>query len=213
MGRARSFQTQDILERATLLFWRNGYNGTSMRELVDATGLAKASLYNAFGNKEDIFLAVLNYYIEQKQCISTKPLREIANGRDALDAYFANLAHNTLENKKTPGCLLVNTAAEQAIHEPAMRELVDKGMSRTEGYLAKTVARGIKDGSISPNVDPYLAGACLVNVVVGIRVMACKGISEKKLHQVIEANLKAHTPKPSKTAARQQHDRHIAYFL
>lgn len=213
MGRARSFQTQDILERATLLFWRNGYNGTSMRELVDATGLAKASLYNAFGNKEDIFLAVLAYYIDQKQTNTLKPLREISNGREALETYFANMARNTIENKKTPGCLLINTATEQGIHEPAMRALVDRGMSRTERFLANTVARGIKDGSIYSSTDPSLAGACLINMVAGIRIMACKGITEKKLNQVIKANLNAHAPKASKAAIRHQQDRHIAYFL
>lgn len=194
MGRARSFDNQDILERATRLFWRNGYNGTSMRELVEATGLAKASLYNAFGNKEEIFKSVLNYYIEQKQTRTLAPLAKDVPARDALLAYFDNIVRMTMENQQTPGCLLVNTATEQGIHDQSMRALVDRGMSRTETKLAQTVARGIADGSISAEVNPEEAGFCLVSVVVAIRVMARKGVARPKLEQLVKANLEAHAP-------------------
>lgn len=194
MGRARSFDNQDILERATRLFWRNGYNGTSMRELVEATGLAKASLYNAFGNKEAIFRSVLDYYIEQKQTRTLAPLERDVPAREALQAYFENLVRMTMENRQTPGCLLVNTATEQGIHDQSMRALVDRGMSRTENRLAKTVARGIEDGSIAPNTNPQEAGFCLVSVVVAIRVMARKGIEKPKLEQLVASNLDAHAP-------------------
>lgn len=196
MGRARSFDNQDILERATRLFWRNGYNGTSMRELVEATGLAKASLYNAFGNKEEIFRSVLNYYIEQKQTRTLAPLDKEIPARDALIAYFDNLVRMTMENQQTPGCLLVNTATEQGIHDQSMRALVDRGMSRTEARLAQTVARGISDGSISADVNAEGTGFCLVSVVVAIRVMARKGVEQTKLEQLVRANLDAHAPAP-----------------
>lgn len=197
MGRARSFDNQDILERATRLFWRNGYNGTSMRELVEATGLAKASLYNAFGNKEEIFRSVLDYYIEQKQTRTLAPLNKEIPAREALITYFDNLVRMTMENHQTPGCLLINTATEQGIHDQSMRALVDRGMSRTEARLAQTVERGIKDGSIAKNIVPEDAGFCLVSVVVAIRVMARKGVERPKLEQLVRSNLDAHAPAPA----------------
>lgn len=202
MGRARSFDEQDILERATQLFWRHGYNGTSMRELVDATGLAKASLYNAFGSKEEIFLTVLDYYINEKQTQAIAPLvDERLSGREAIQTYFNNVKHATLNNRKTPGCLLINTAAEQAIHDPDMRDVIDRGMSRTEAHLAKAVQRGIEDGSIAPETDPAQAGFCLVNMVISMRILACRGTSEDKLTSLIRANIDAHAPATQNASA------------
>ena len=196
MGRSRSFNNEDILEKATNLFWRNGYNGTSMRELVAETGLAKASLYNAFGHKEDLFLAVLDYYIEQKQTRTLASLSCNLEGRPALQAYFAILLQQTAHNSDTPGCLLVNTAAEQGIHHEEMRTIVDKGISRTERHLIETVERGVKDGTIAKATNPDIAGSCLLTLVIGIRVMARKGVNIEKLETLVEASLNAHTPAP-----------------
>ena len=194
MGRARTFDDQDILERATRLFWRNGYNGTSMRQLVDITGLAKASLYNAFGNKQDIFHSVLKYYIDTKQTQSLALLAQGRTGRQALEAYFANIVRVTAQNSPTPGCLLVNTAAEQGPHQASMRDIVDRGIKRTERHLANTVQRGIEDGSINPGADPELAGFCLTTMLLGIRVLARKGVDIEKVRSLIKANLDAHAP-------------------
>ena len=196
MGRARSFDNQDILERATRLFWRNGYNGTSIRDLMEVTGLAKASLYNAFGSKEELFHSALNYYIDKKQSQSLALLSGGENGRDALLTYFNNLFNVTAQNHLTLGCLLVNTAAEQGIHDEAMREIVDRGMQRTESHLVATLQRGIDDGSIAPSTNPENAALCLIAMILGIRVMARKGIEPERVKALIDTNLHLHAPEP-----------------
>ncbi|WP_114010578.1 TetR/AcrR family transcriptional regulator [Cohaesibacter intestini] len=194
MGRARSFDDQDVLERATRLFWRQGYKGTSMRDLVEATGLAKASIYNAFGTKEDLFKSVLSYYIDNKQTHSLSFLEGGSNGREALLAYFNNVLCVTLENQSTAGCLLVNTATEQCATDTAMKGLVDHGMERTQRTLISTVTRGIEDGSIAPSVDAETAGLCLMGTLLAIRVMARKGVDTQWVTKLIRANLEAHIP-------------------
>lgn len=194
MGRARAFDSQDVLEKAMLLFWRYGYNGTSMRDLVQATGLAKASLYNAFGNKEDLFIEVLNHYISAKQTKGLTILENTQPARTALETFFANIAKATLDNHTTPGCLLVNTASEQGPHDLQIRQVIDRGMSRTERIIRETIERGIKDGSIHPDTDPETASLCLITMLVGIRVMACKGIEQERLENLIQTNLTIHTP-------------------
>ena len=200
MGRTRGFDEQDILQKATEIFWRNGFNGTSISDLIDATGLAKASLYNAFGNKEDLFLTVLKFYIDQRNVHLIKPLDSVNPGRKALELYFDAVSKATIENKQTPGCLLVNTAAEQGIHDPKMRSIVDQGMTDAENFLKRTVARGVEDGSIDSSTDPEISGLCLINLVLGIRVMACKGIKTSQVKTLIQSSLDKHAPKPDHSA-------------
>ncbi|MCT4654560.1 MAG: TetR/AcrR family transcriptional regulator [Cohaesibacter sp.] len=196
MGRARGFNDHDVIEKATHIFWKNGFNGTSMRDLVEVTGLAKASLYNAFGNKEALFVEVLNHYINKKQTTGLTPLLTIEPAREALSVYFDNLTKATEENHSTPGCLLINTATEQGNHEARFRDIVDRGISRTENHLKQALERGIKDGSIDPSIDPEISAFCLVSVVIAIRAQACKGIESTKVRALIEANLAAHAPAP-----------------
>lgn len=196
MGRHRTFDNQDILDRATELFWRNGFNATSMRDLMQATGLAKASLYNAFGNKDDLFQAVLQNYIEGRQSRNLAFLENQPTGRAALEAYFDNILRNTSENRSTPGCLIVNTAAEQGTGNEPIRSIVEKGIERTERHLARTIARGVEDGSIRADVDPDTAALCISATLLGIRVLARAGASTDKIAKLIRSNLECHAPKP-----------------
>ena len=194
MGRLRSFNEEDVLERATELFWCNGFNGTSMSELVETTGLAKASLYNAFGNKEDFFKAVLSHYIEKKQSKNLAFLKDGENGRVALEAYLHNILHVTTATSPSLGCLLVNTATERGMHDAAIRKIVDGGMSRTEQHIAAAIERGIQDGSIADTADPNKGALCLIAMILGIRVMARKGDRTERIRTLITANLDAHAP-------------------
>lgn len=203
MGRHRSFDNNDILDRATNLFWRNGFNATSMRDLMEATGLAKASIYNAFGSKEDLFLTVLEHYTEQRQKRTLAFLNGFDNGRAALEAFFDNVLRTTIENKSTPGCLLINTAAEQGMMDEASCSIVDRGMKRTEQALAKAVARGICDGSICHSANAETAGLCLMAMLMSIRVMARKGADEVKVAKLIKVNLDCHAPKPQPATPRK----------
>jgi TetR/AcrR family transcriptional repressor of nem operon len=194
MGRARTFDDLDILERAMRLFWRNGYNGTSMRDLMAETGLAKASIYNAYGNKKDLFHCVLNHYIDKKQPKSLQLLTQ-GSGRDGLESYFSNILRVTIENHQTPGCLLVNTATEQGIHDEAMRSIVERGMERAEKHLAMAIERGVVDGSIDPETHPETAALCLIATILGIRVIARKRADASKVETLIKANLDKHAPR------------------
>lgn len=65
MARPREFEEGEVLDRALHAFWSKGYEGTSVQDLVDETGLGRASLYGAFGDKEQLFKRVLAHYVER----------------------------------------------------------------------------------------------------------------------------------------------------
>ena len=95
-----------------------------------------------------------------------------------------------------PGCLIVNTAAEQGTGNEPIRSIVEKGIERTERHLARTIALGVEDGSIRADVDPDTAALCISATLLGIRVLARAGASTDKIAKLIRSNLECHAPKP-----------------
>ena len=65
MAKPESFDRVDIIEKVTKVFWTKGYNGTSMQDIVDATGLNRSSIYNSFGDKHSLYLDTLKHYKKQ----------------------------------------------------------------------------------------------------------------------------------------------------
>lgn len=109
MAGAKQFDPEEALYRAMLVFWRKGYDGTSVQDLEAATGLGRGSLYNAFGGKESLFLTILVRYGER---FGAPPLRHLAEEdvreglRRTLDAQVERLTQPGIPR----GCLIVNTA-------------------------------------------------------------------------------------------------------
>src|SRR5688572_23098070 len=106
MSRPREFDTEDVLDKATRLFWRRGYGGTSLHELEAAMGIGRTSIYAAFGGKEDLFLQVVDHYDARY----SRQLRDaLAAGgpvRDAVRRYFDALLAAFANPNLPLGCLV-----------------------------------------------------------------------------------------------------------
>jgi TetR/AcrR family transcriptional repressor of nem operon len=89
MARPREFDEDAVLDAAVQCFWKQGYETTSVRDLVAQTGIAAASLYNAFGDKRSLYGRALDHYVEVsiadriRRCEALPPCRAIATGKDA----------------------------------------------------------------------------------------------------------------------------------
>ncbi len=124
----RQFNEDQALDSALELFWRKGYGATSMPELAQATGVLRGSLYNAYGGKEGLFLAVFARYQQgflAAACETLKP----ADTREALKAFFSFAIASMKSGEAARGCLSTKTAVdENAAAEPireALRGMVD----------------------------------------------------------------------------------------
>src|SRR3954470_23121290 len=109
-GRPRTFDDDDVVERAMHLFWRRGYATTSMRDLTDAVGVLPGSLYGAFGDKHALFVLALERYAEDTR----ETAERLRQGRRALARLRALLTAALEAAAEEPGrgCMLGNTAAE-----------------------------------------------------------------------------------------------------
>src|ERR1700758_3255761 len=107
MARPREFDEGAVLDAAVQCFWKQGYEATSVRDLVAKTGITAASLYNAFGDKRALYQRALDHYVEASsaeriaRCERLPPLR-------AIEEFFAEIVKSSLDDRDRKGCMLVN---------------------------------------------------------------------------------------------------------
>ena len=110
MTRKIDFDRDDIIEKAMNTFWLKGYEGTSLKDLLDSTGLQKGSLYNTFKSKEDLFLLCLDRYAQYSRSFFYKE----GDPKVYLKDFFTRLVEEGHSLKENKGCLIMNTCLEFA---------------------------------------------------------------------------------------------------
>ena len=108
-GRPRAFDVDQALDAALRVFWRQGYEGTSLADLTAAMRVNRPSLYAAFGNKERLFRRVLDHYGRGAQAIREEALRQ-PTARAAVEHLFRALVDSMGDSRNPRGCLMVQSA-------------------------------------------------------------------------------------------------------
>jgi TetR/AcrR family transcriptional regulator, transcriptional repressor for nem operon len=171
MARPREFEESAVLNAATRCFWKQGYEATSVRDLVEHTGITAASLYNAFGDKRALYEKALDHYIEGsiadriRRCQSLPPLR-------AIEVFFEEIVKRSLNDRDRKGCMLVNAALDMAPHDPAFRKVVAEVLISIEAFFQRCVGAGQADGTIVRSLPAETLAQNLLGVLMGIRILA-----------------------------------------
>ena len=194
MARTRDFDRDIVLDRAMRVFWRNGYEATSIHDLVAATGISRSSMYTTFGGKEDLFLAAVDAYVHRISRERLAFLSAEGSARAAIARYFDALIDFSLGQGYRLGCLLTNSAVELA---PKSRE-VDRKLAEVfdgvEEAFASAIRRGQAEGDIRRDEDPAALARFLVSTVQGLRVLARSRPKEGLLRDVARIALGALAP-------------------
>jgi len=172
MSRPREFEEDAVLDAVRDCFWAGGYQATSMRDLAEHTGLTTASLYNAFGDKHALYRAVLERYTTTGLARFSEMFESGLAPLQVLEAFFAAIVREALDDKQRKGCLAVNTALEVAPHDDDLKRLVTQGFQRLEAHLEQCVAAGQADGSIQSTQSSGDLAKMLLCAVLGLRVLA-----------------------------------------
>ncbi|WP_327312820.1 TetR/AcrR family transcriptional regulator [Streptomyces sp. NBC_01235] len=172
MARTKEFDPDTALRSALELFWRRGYEATSMADLVEHLGIGRASIYATFGNKHDLYLKALDRYGETHQPLL---LRELSQPGPALPAVRAVVrrfaAEATDEGRRTYGCLVTNTAAELAPHDSAAAHRVELSWEHLETLLESALVRAQAQGELPAERDPRGLARMLLVLLQGLRVV------------------------------------------
>lgn len=185
MGRHRQFNENEALEAALSVFWQKGYEGASLEDLTQATGVARPGLYAAFGNKEKIFLKALDLYDAaymgfMREALDEPTSREVVARilRESVSVQTANADH--------PGCLGINGAlACSDDAEPIRRELIRR-RSATQQALNDRLERARREGDLPPSADSTTLAAFVMTLSQGMAVQAKAGASRQMLDALVE---------------------------
>ncbi len=171
MPRPRAFDTDTALDAARDTFWRLGYEATTLTDLTDAMGIARPSLYNAFRDKEALFLAALNRY-SAAYAPMLAALDAEPDGRSAVAAYLAGAAAGLAQPDAPGGCFVVGHAARSGDHEPALRAALTENRRALEAAFAARLIRAQADAQLAAEEDPAVLAAFFVGTISAMAVRA-----------------------------------------
>jgi TetR/AcrR family transcriptional regulator, transcriptional repressor for nem operon len=170
MAGVKQFDREEVLERAMAIFWRNGYQATSIQDLVGATGVNRGSLYAAFGDKCGLFLAVLDHYAER---IGQPTLAELnrPDPREAIEAMFESIIQRTSNPAWPRGCLNTNTALECPGSGDDIGRKIAEHLGQQESAIYQVVRRAQLEGSLDARQDARALARFFVGVAHGLNAV------------------------------------------
>jgi TetR/AcrR family transcriptional repressor of nem operon len=185
MARTKEFNEDQALDKAIEIFWHKGYNGTSAQDLVTHLGLSRSSLYDTFGDKQKLFAQSLLRYQKQSQDQVIKLLDESENVKETLHDIFKQAIIESLEDRITKGCFMVNSSVELAMHDEEIAKIVKNNSQTMEEVFTKAVQKGQAAGHISKVTDAKVLARFIFNNYSGIRVLARTGERDKQVYDDI----------------------------
>ncbi len=191
IGRPRQFDPDEALDSAMQLFWRKGYEATSLHDLLEATGLSKSSLYQAFGSKHLLFERSVNRYRRDIVREMEEMLAQAQSGRVFIEQLFLGLSAETHGKNARRGCLLMNTASEFAQSDPLIAKLVKQGTDAFGSIFEAAVAQGKKEGVIPKDKDTRALAAFLLTSLSGLKTLIKAGAGADEVKAVTGVILSA----------------------
>jgi TetR/AcrR family transcriptional repressor of nem operon len=171
MGRPVEYDQGKVLDSVVKLFWAQGYEATSMKNICEVTGLQPGSVYAAFGSKRALFLAAIDAYFEQ----SIDNLKAILAGEgtplERVRELFMYIVGDTCR-KDSHGCLLVNALLETQADDAELRKCITAMFRRLEVAIKEVLVEAAACGELDAVKDPAIQAKLLINNIFGLRVYA-----------------------------------------
>ncbi|WP_294609447.1 TetR/AcrR family transcriptional regulator [uncultured Roseovarius sp.] len=165
----KTYQDFDVLDAAMRAFWEHGYQGTSIADLVEATGLNRGSLYAGFKDKRSLYIDTLEHYDRIYRVAFLNQLRQLNDPKAAIMAAFTSVE---VGNEDLPGgCLMVNSTLEVAPHDPEIAALVEASMGQVEGFFLECLHRADQQGTLALGLRPGDTAKVLMGMMVGLLVI------------------------------------------
>jgi AcrR family transcriptional regulator len=189
-GRPRAFDRDAALDKALELFWRQGYEGTTLSDLTQAMGINRPSLYAAFGNKEELFRKAFERYLAGPGAFATQAL-DLPRAVDVARSLLYGAVKLTTGPETPTGCLSVRCSQACGPEgEPARQEAVTRRKA-DEAAIRRRFERARAEGDVPADCDPADLARFVVTVSDGIAVQAAGGATPGDLRRVADAALRA----------------------
>ena len=167
----KQYDESHVLDRAMEAFWVNGYEATSINDLVAATGINRGSLYHAFTDKHEFFLRALQHYDRRHREDFLAAVARKHAPREAILAAFRQVVAAAESGRDRKGCLLVNTALELSPHDPEVERIVKASLEKVEHFFRSMIKAGQKEGTIRADLSAVETARLLFSLFLGLRVI------------------------------------------
>ncbi|WP_299896975.1 TetR/AcrR family transcriptional regulator [uncultured Aquimarina sp.] len=189
MPKVETFDRTNVLHNATEVFHKKGYNGTSMQDLVDATGLNRSSIYNSFGSKLGMFMEVLSFYRNNGNKQMGKEIVQNQNALDTLQSIFCWYVTDIIEDKDHKGCLIVNCKSEMVNQEPLIRSFMEQNQEQMMAFLEDVVHNGQMEKIINEDQTATQYALYLYSSIQGLRMTGILNTNKEELENLIHTIL------------------------
>ncbi len=190
MPKVETFNRNEVLQKATEVFHKKGYNGTSMQDLVDATALNRSSIYNSFGSKLNMFLEVLSYYQSYHNNNFSQGLANSYNAKEAIETIFDLNLSEILHDNDRKGCMIVNCKSEMANQETSIQSFMEKNQDRMIAMLEDIVSKGQMEKIFNQEQTANQYALYLFSSIQGLRMTGILNKNEEDLKNIINTVLK-----------------------
>ncbi len=191
VARPKAFEPDEVLDRAMLVFWRKGYERTSVRDLVDYTGVNRFSLYNAFGDKRGMFLAACERYRTEVVGRRLEALERPAGGLSAIRQFFAGVVDLLAGTNGGRGCLMTNCMVEAASEDGDAVRDGRQYLTRMDTAFHAALTRARVRGEIEHGRDLHDCARYLTTTVQGLTVVGRVVRDRRVLHGIVRTALAA----------------------
>lgn len=195
-GRPRTFDTEKALEDALALFWRRGYEGTSLSALTSAIGVTPTSLYAAFGNKEELFRKVVERYVRGPAGYLHRALLE-PTARRVAEAALAGAVDMVMNPKHPDGCLLVHGALAGNPELAPIRAALSDKRAAAEAAVRRRFEQAVEQGDLADAAEAKRLASFLMTVIWGMSVQAAGGASRADLERAATTAMACWPGKPA----------------
>jgi TetR/AcrR family transcriptional repressor of nem operon len=188
MPRPREFDEDLVLDAAMHLFWTKGYEGTSLSDLESALGVGRQSLYNAFGDKRQLFLASLDRY-RRRASEALVALASGSKGIDAIRAYFHASVDMLAGHGDHRGCFVARSLVDHGQHDPEVAQRCNVSNRHIQDSLAIALRTARARGEIRPDVPIEATARALTAQLSGLSVLVRGDATKAELKEAVDALL------------------------
>jgi AcrR family transcriptional regulator len=189
-GRPLGFDREAALRQAMLLFWRHGYEATSVSDLTRVMGITPPSLYTAFGDKKQLFLEAVQLYTTGA-VTSESIIDEASTAREAAVALLQTSAIGFTGESTPPGCLLASSAASCSSAAEDVQKILAEIRFTIEKHLRDKILRDRTMSKFKSKANAEALAGYIMAVIQGMSTLARDGATRKKLLSIASAAMMA----------------------
>ena len=189
MAGKKAFLPDQALETVMKLFWQQGYEGSSIEDIVQSTGLGRGSLYDTFGDKHALYVAALQRYLTKFPvdiALYEQPEGSLA---ETLERYFQHWMEGLLGDPARRGCFLMNATIEMAPHDAEINHITQSAFQALEEEFYRLLIKAQVRGELAWTYDPHQGAHFLLGILISIRVLARAKQDRRVLEDVVKTAL------------------------